>query len=90
MQVLQPGVPNIMGYASIRIRSDGTNAVAVGWGGAFTAQGADARYFDNAQASAGAVTTHILTLNASGSSSIYGNSNTVQPPALSLIPQIKY
>jgi hypothetical protein len=28
--------------------------------------------------------------NASKSSPIYGNSNTVQPPAMTLIPQIKY
>ena len=32
----------------------------------------------------------IITFNASLSNSIYGSSNTVQPPALSLIPQIKY
>lgn len=31
-----------------------------------------------------------LQLNASKSSIIYGSSNTVQPPALQLIPQIKY
>lgn len=30
------------------------------------------------------------TLDASRSSSIYGNSTTVQPPAITLIPQIKY
>ena len=29
-------------------------------------------------------------LDASRSSSIYGASNTVQPPALVLLPQIKY
>ena len=31
-----------------------------------------------------------IGLDASRSSSIYGASNTVQPPALSLLPQIKY
>lgn len=31
-----------------------------------------------------------IQINASLSSSIYGNSGTVQPPALALIPQIKY
>lgn len=31
-----------------------------------------------------------LTFDASRSSSIYGNSTTVQPPAITLIPQIKY
>lgn len=33
---------------------------------------------------------HALYFNASRSNSIYGNATTVQPPALSLIPQIKY
>ena len=31
-----------------------------------------------------------IGLDASRSSSIYGASNTVQPPALVLLPQIKY
>lgn len=31
-----------------------------------------------------------LTLNASKSSAVYGNSSTVQPPALTLLPCIKY
>lgn len=31
-----------------------------------------------------------LNFNAAGSNSIYGASDTVQPPALTLIPQIKY
>ena len=31
-----------------------------------------------------------INFNLSGSNSIYGHSNTVQPPALSLIPQIKF
>ena len=34
--------------------------------------------------------TNSLQLNASNSSSLYGASTTVQPPAISLIPQIKY
>ena len=32
----------------------------------------------------------ILDFNAANSNAIYGSSETVQPPALSLIPQIKY
>lgn len=31
-----------------------------------------------------------IKLDASQSSSIYGNADTVQPPAISLIPQIKF
>ena len=32
----------------------------------------------------------IYTFNAANSSPIYGNSDTIQPPAIALIPQIKY
>ena len=32
----------------------------------------------------------IIAFNASDSEPIYGNAKTVQPPALSLIPQIRY
>lgn len=31
-----------------------------------------------------------INIDASRCSSVYGNSNTVQPPAYSLIPQVKY
>ena len=34
--------------------------------------------------------TNTFNFNASQSNSIYGASSTVQPPALSLIPQIKF
>lgn len=35
-------------------------------------------------------THHALSFNAAQSNTIYGNSNTVQPPAICLIAQIKY
>lgn len=31
-----------------------------------------------------------IVLNASNSNAIYGNSATVQPPAITLLPQIRY
>lgn len=34
--------------------------------------------------------THLYTWDLSKSNSIFGKSNTVQPPALQLIPQIKF
>ena len=34
--------------------------------------------------------TYDIIFNAADSNSIYGASDTVQPPSLSLIPQIKY
>ena len=40
--------------------------------------------------SAGAVVSSKVSFKASLSSSIYGNSDTVQPPAIVLIPQIKF
>lgn len=38
----------------------------------------------------GGGTAYYIGLQANRSNSIYGSSNTVQPPALQLIPQIKY
>jgi hypothetical protein len=32
----------------------------------------------------------MIALNAARSSAVYGNSTTVQPPAIAMIPQIKY
>ena len=36
------------------------------------------------------IPTNYLGFDASAANSIYGASNTVQPPAICLIPQIKY
>lgn len=90
MQVLQPGIPNITGYASFPIRSDMTNVPARGWNGAFSADGNSARFFNVNPIADSTEETHRLVLNAANSNSLYGNSTTVQPPALSLIPQIKF
>lgn len=35
-------------------------------------------------------TSNVIGFNASLANAIYGTSNTVQPPAICLIPQIKY
>ena len=44
----------------------------------------------NTIGSQGSAPLYNVDLNASRSNAIYGNADTVQPPALSLIPQIKY
>ena len=90
MQVLQPGIPNITGYASFPINSDTTNVPVRGWGGAFSADQNFARFFNVNPIANSTEETNRLVLNAANSSSLYGNSSTVQPPALSLIPQIKF
>lgn len=90
MQVLQPGVPNIIGYASFPARSDLTNVPIRAWGGAFSADQNSARFFNVTPIADGTEEPNRLVLNAANSNSLYGNSTTVQPPALSLVPQIKY
>lgn len=67
-----------------------TNVPARGWGGAFSADGDSARFFNITPTADSTAETHRLVLNAANSNSLYGNSTTVQPPALSLLPQIKF
>ena len=75
-------MPNILG--GIGITSD---VQAVGSGALI---GTLAEIGDFSRLSTTTQKTNGLQFNASKSSSIYGAANTVQPPALCLIPQIKY
>lgn len=59
------------------------NAVCTGVFGAQTQPGVNDLLTAEGQGAA-------LTFDASKSNSIYGSSETVQPPAICLIPQIKY
>lgn len=78
--VLLPGLPNITGY----IANNGHAAFS-------SASGAFANTYDKSRSNAGAANDGgTYTFDASRCSSVYGNSNTVQPPAYSLIPQVKY
>ena len=78
--ILQPGLPNITGY----IANNGHAAFS-------SASGAFANTYDKSRSSDGAANDGgTYTFDASRCSSVYGNSNTVQPPAYSLIPQVKY
>ena len=87
LTVLASGIPNIT--ASIHT---GANWCFVGAG--YNEQGA----FYTSAPSSGAhaeggyqrYTNQVLNFDASRSNAIYGNSNTVQPPSIVLIPQIKF
>lgn len=79
--VLEAGLPNITGqyYAVVG------GGITVN--GAFTGSWADS----SGQTSGGGGYNRVhLVVDASKSNAIYGASNTVQPPAIVLIPQIKY
>ena len=82
-----PGLPNITGW----FKPFGGNQTNAGYGvnGAFyTVTVANGNNVSNSDSRANVAYT--IGINAAKSSSIYGNSNTVQPPTMCLIPQIKY
>lgn len=83
LAVLTAGLPNITGTVGDYHTSDRNQ------NGAFSiienhstltrgASSSGIEYYDN------------ISFDASRSSTIYGNSDTVQPPAIVLIPQVKY
>ena len=77
-KVIEAGLPNITGSLNVSWRNDGT---ANGASGAFTQR---PYYGEDWSSGSSATHMHEYTLNASKSSSIYGNSNTVQPPAVTV------
>lgn len=86
---VEAGMPNIQGsfYAS--------DTSSLFWTGAKKASGAFSLATDNKSVfTGGTVATYptitTVTFKASASNAIYGKSTTVQPPAIKLIPQIKY
>ena len=81
--VLEAGLPNIMGtLTGLAYRN---NYFGVGTGVFSTSRsgGGSALTLDG-------TANDLIKFNATNSNSIYGASNTVQPPAIVLIPQIKY
>lgn len=81
--VLAAGLPNIMGtLTGLAYRN---NHFGVGTGVFSTSRsgGGSALTLDG-------IGNDLINFNATNSNSIYGASNTVQPPAIVLIPQIKY
>ena len=81
---IEAGLPNIKGMHEFHM-----NALANYGAGAMTSRGANTRDYSLAEAPS-SNTFVTLDLDASRSNPIYGSSDTVQPPALSLIAQIKY
>ena len=77
--MLKAGLPNITGYIGIHASQN--------VGGAFTKESTGGT--ENIVGTAGTGTNRAV-FDAANSNLIYGNSNTVQPPAICLIPQIKY
>jgi hypothetical protein len=83
------GLPNITGHVNIDLPN--TTAIRVtGANGAFQTDNSS-NNIKKLQLVTGTETGNIrLTFSAQNSNSIYGNSSTVQPPAVTLIPVIKY
>lgn len=83
----EAGLPNITGHFAI-VGND--NAAFYGdAGGAFTTQDSNYSSFVNGSGQVGLKSNINWTFNASASNSIYGNSTTVQPPAVCLCYIIK-
>jgi hypothetical protein len=92
VSTVDAGVPNITGVAPLVIAGSTYNAGVFldTPSGAFQDRGSSV--IGKMQTAGGTTGTlnAALAFNASKSNSIYGSSTTVQPPALTLIPQIKY
>lgn len=84
---LAAGLPNIDG--EFRAAAFQGNSGATYSAGAFIEKSnGNSQMYERGGGSANSLPTYAL--NASKSSAIYGNANTVQPPSLQLIVQIKY
>lgn len=85
---VEAGLPNITGAVNTVVSGQYAREIT-GTGGALEAQQTYSNLGRPSAPTRYSGTTGIK-LDASLSNSIYGNSTTVQPPALTLIPQIKY
>lgn len=81
------GLPNITGGFSTRVFSDEAN-ILYGASGSFSMEAGGSA--TTAQKLSTSQPVQIFSFNASNSNAIYGNSNTVQPPALTMQYIIKY
>ena len=78
------GLPNITGTLIARATSYQGSTIISGATGAFATGGKDTGLQDPVTQASGQVQRNITEFSASRSSSIYGNSTTVQPPALTM------
>lgn len=94
MKTLSAGVPNIKGQFTIRKASgDGSmnNVLAAGEGAFSLKYNSGEVYANNLAINTGnTFKNDTMEFNANTYSPIYNSSKTVQPPALQLIPQIRY
>lgn len=89
---MKAGLPNINGSVLFRGADNGGLAMSVTTPsnkGAFNVSGMNT-IFDAAYTTIAKDSGQYLSIDASRSSSVYGNSTTVQPPALCLLPCIRY
>lgn len=84
---VEAGLPNITG--GIETRKDNKNIIPYTSKGVFVDKDIENTY-TAMQAADIAIAGCEIEFNAARSSEIYGKSTTVQPPAIALIPQIKY
>ena len=83
MSIMAAGLPNITGtvgdyHTSARNQNGAFSIIENHSTLTRGSSSSGTEYYDN------------ISFNASRSSTIYGNSDTVQPPAIVLIPQVKY
>ena len=83
------GLPNIVGDIGGFIYSLNGSGAMDGAHGAFVS-GGNLSKFESTSGVNSAWYDFIASFNASRSNPCYGNAETVQPPALQLIPQIRY
>ena len=84
LTALSAGLPNLVGHV---------NSGGIGYSkDPFNCDGVFANNGSSKTAMNGGTTVvgYKILFDASKSNAIYGNSNTVQPPTITLIPQIKY
>lgn len=86
--VKKAGLPNITGETGYRTSNDVNYHNTIN--GAFTHHSGDKRYALAWGSGQTNPAYPLITFDASRSNSIYGSSDTVQPPALTLLPCIKY
>ena len=88
--VKSAGLPDIKGTLIARATSYNGSQIISGATGAFAGGGKDSGVQDSVEQHSGQVQRNITDFTASRYNSIYGNSTTVQPPALTMRYIIKY
>lgn len=88
--IQQPALPNITGTYSLHTTISSLYSNIGNFEGAFFPKARTSATQFQAGYSTDSSGRYNLAFDASLSNPIYGNSNTVQPPTIQLLPQIKY